>query len=989
MVYPVSRPPPIASARSALIVFYDISFAMRSFCYAITALLVALVLPDPALGQSDGTLTGTITDAQDSPLPGANVVVVGLNRGAATGMDGTYRLENVPAGTYDLRASLVGFRTVTETVTVEAGEETVQDFTLREDLLKMDEVVVTGQGQSVEKRKLSANVDVVNMQDIEESPTGSIDQLLQGRVPGSTIRMQSAQPGQGALINFRGITSVFADQTPVIYVDGVRVDNSNNTSFSFGGESTSALSDLLTLDIERIEVTKGGAASTLYGSDAANGVIQIFTRNGAEGEPRVTFRTEQGFDLPVTRYLKDTGFSFEGAVNDPDSPDFGRDSFIEDEFVETGVFQNYYVGVNGGSETITYNVSGRLQDTDGVQPNNSSTIYALRGNVKTNLADDISVQFSGAYTRSNFSRLANGTAIEDPLTMLEVGDAKFFTGTDNLQDALDMALQPSIKEGVDRFTLSTKASYQPSPLFGSSLTIGLDSRTNEQRALDPATADILTGNTGGGLIRFNRDFKSVSLDYRGTISYPREGTITSDFTFGAQGFRDEESTVFVDAETFALPGTEDVGEAGNQVSDESREQIFNGGFFFKEQLGISDRLFLNAGIRFDGNSAFGDAVGLQTYPSAGAAYTISDEDFWPVALDPYVGQLKLRAAFGQTGKFPDPFARDVSFQATPFRGESAPRFDNPGNEDLKPEKTSTLEFGLESALLSDRIAINATYYTSTTTDALFFIPEQPSTGQGTQLRNIGEIDNQGIELSVEGDVLSRRNVRWSLGGSWGWNENEVTDMGGAADFNVGGSSVRAQQRVKEGEPIGAWRATTPIDTNGDGLLDDWEFQFTDETPYPTHTGSINTTLTLFEDIRFFALADWALGGQVFDWGSHWSSFNGLERAPRPTKYDLDGNEIGTFSTTEAGAALLQDADYLKIREVRLSYSLPLQTLQEWGLQRASVFLTARNLWTFTRQELVDPELTGISDSAGLELGGEQSITLSPPRQFRLGVEVTL
>lgn len=942
-------------------------------------------------------MRGVVTDAESGdPLPGVNVTIAELQQGAATGVNGTYEITGVPAGTYEITARFVGFRTASETVTVEAGEAVTQDFAMRPDLLELDEVVVTGQGTSVERRKLAANVDVINATDIEEAPVSSIDQLLQGRVAGSTVRMQSAQPGQGAVVNFRGITSFFADQTPVIYVDGVRVDNSSNTSFSFGGESTSALSDLLTSDIERVEITKGGAASTLYGSDAANGVIQIFTKRGESGAPRISVRTEQGTSFPVTRFLKDTGFSFPETENDSDSPDFGRTNFIADEFLQRGTHQDYSVAVSGGSENVRYHASGKVQYGTGVQPKNDNTLYALRGNVQTDVADDLNIRFSGSYTRSNFSRLNNGVNIADPLTMLEVGDAKFFTGTDNLRDALDMALQLSIKEGVDRFTVSTQASYQPSPLFSSSLTVGIDSRTNEQRALDPATADPLTGNTDGGLIRYNRDFKSVTLEYVGTVRYPREGRLTSELTFGVQGFRDEESVVWAEAETFALPGTEDIGEAGSITADEDRLQVFNGGFFFREQIGLDDLLFLNLGLRLDGNSAFGDEVGLQAYPRAGLAYTISDAPFWEGTLSNYINELKLRTSFGQTGKFPDPFVKDVTFEASPFRGASAPRFGNPGNEDLRPERTSTWEFGVDGSVLSSRLGLGFTYYQETTTDALVEIPEQPVTGQGLQFRNIGELQNQGLELSADARILTARDVRWTLGASWGWNENEVTDMGGAADFNIGGSGVRAQQRVTEGKPIGIWRPTTPIDSNDDGLLDSSEFQFTDDTPYPTHTGSFNTSITLFQDVFIRAMADWATGARVFDWGSHWASFNGLVRAPRPAKYDLDGNPVDEdgdgeqdlFSTTEAGSALLLDGDYLKLREVTVSYNLPSGFLQQLGIQSGSLYLTGRNLLMFTRQDLVDPELAGINDTGGLELGGEQSVTLSPPRQMRLGIEVT-
>ena len=942
-----------------------------------------------AHAQDTGSISGTVIEAgSNQPLPGVNVVVSDLDLGAATNVDGQYTIANVPAGTYEVVARFVGFRAERQDVTVEAGVEATVDFVLREDFLQMDELVVTGLGQSVERRKLSSDVSVLSARDIQESPVTSVDQLLQGRVSGSSVRLQSAQPGQGALVSFRGITSAFADQTPVIYVDGVRMDNNSGTSFSFGGESTSALAELLTQDIERVEITKGGAASTLYGSDASTGVIQIFTRRGQSGSPQVTLRTEQGVDIPNDQFLLDTGFSFASRVDDPDSPDFGRGRFIRDEFLSTGHFQNYYAGVSGGGADITYNVSGRVQQSDGVQPNNASSLYALRGNLQTELADDLNVGFSGSYTRSNFSRINNGVNIADPLTAFEVGDALFFTGTGSLDEALDLFLMPRITEGVDRFTFSTTARYNPSELFSSRLTGGIDSRSNEQRRRNPAEADALTGNEDGLLTRFDRNFNAITLEYQGTISYPREGRITSDFTFGAQGFREETSVVWAEGETFALPGTEDFGEAGSIIADESRSQVFNGGFFFREQLGIDDRLFINAGLRFDGNSAFGADVGLEAYPSIGLAYTISDEDFWSGNLADVVSELKLRAAYGETGKFPTPFARDVTFEAQAFRGEAAPRFDNPGNPDLRPERTATIEGGVEASFINDRVGLNLTGFRSVTSEAIFSVPEPPLTGRGSQLRNIGEIQNRGIELDLDVRVLNRRDVRLSFGAAYGYVENEITDMGGAADFNLT-STVSAQQRVTEGKPVGAWRAMTPFDSTGDGLLDSSEFQFTDTTPFPDHTGSFTTRLTLFNRLNFFALADWQTGSEVFDWGSHWAAFNGLERAPRPTQYDADGNEVGTFSTADAGTSLLHSGDFLKIREISMSYRVPERLLEQFNVRSANIAITGRNLFTFAAQDFVDPELAGLTSGGGLQLGGTQSITLSPPRALRLSLEVTL
>ncbi|WP_072716226.1 SusC/RagA family TonB-linked outer membrane protein [Rhodothermus profundi] len=932
------------------------------------------------------TLQGRVLDARTGePLPGANVVIPSLMRGAATDVEGRYRIEDLPAGTYEVVARFIGYREGRLVVTLQPGATVTQDITLEEDLLQLDEVVVTGQGTSVARRKLATDVAVLTTRDIEEAPVLSVDQLLQGRVAGATIRLQSAQPGQAALIDFRGITSVIGSQTPVIYIDGIRVDTELGTSFSLGGELTSALAELITSDIERIEITRGGAASTLYGSDAASGVIQIFTKRGQAGRSTVTIRTELGFDQPETRFLKDTGFSFPQTREDPNDPNYGKTSFIRDHFLKNGFYQNYYVGFSGGSPTFTYNVSGRLQHDTGVQPKNENTLYALRANLQARVRPELEVSFSGSYVRSQFQRLFNGQSIFDPLTTFEVGDALFFSGAETFEEALRIFLLPDVNEGVHRFTAGSTIRFTPSPLFSTRLTVGIDMRANEQRVFLPIEFEPVSGDRGE-LSRYNRDFSVVTLEYVGTINYPQLGPVSSTFTFGVQGFREDESIITATGTTFALPGTEDLDEAATVTAEETRTQIFNGGIFFQEQLSFFDRLFLEAGLRLDGNSAFGKDVGLQAYPKIGISYNIHDEPFWRGTLARYISVLKLRAAYGETGKFPSPFARDVTFQATPFRGESAPRFDNPGNPELKPERTATLEAGFDALLLQNRLSLNVTFYRARTSDALLYVPEQPVTGKGTQLRNVGVIENTGIELAAEVYVFNRRDLQWSIGLSYHGFRNRMVDMGGAPPFAI----FEPWQRVEEGHPVGEWYVTVPIDTNGDGLPDDSEFQFIGKTPYPTKTGSISTTLSLFDNrLQFYALADWATGSLVADYGSAWASFNGIERTVFPTRYDLNGNEIGKFRYREAFIALLKNGDYLKIRELSLRYSIPRTLLQNLPVQRASVTFSVRNVYTFAKQDLVDPELAGWAAPGDLQLGGVQSITLSPPRQFRFAVQVTL
>ncbi|MDE2979965.1 MAG: TonB-dependent receptor [Gemmatimonadota bacterium] len=968
---------------------------------ALLALTAATA--SPALAQT-GVVQGLVVDAASMrPLSNVQILVAGTGIGQLTNSSGRYVLLNVPAGEHTVQATLIGYDEATQTVTVTAGGTATADIQMSSTAISLNEIVVTGVGAETTRRALGTSVEVLAAEDFELAPVQSVDQLLQGRVAGASVNATSAQPGTGSLINFRGVSSVFGAQTPVIYVDGVRVDNSQSTAAGTGGEQSSALADILVSDIERIEVTKGGAASTLFGSDAATGVIQIFTKKGTPGAPRITARVERGIEMPELKYIFDMGVIF------PERVESGEitERFMRDLYFKNGQAQNYYVGVAGGTADVTYSVSGRLEDLTGTQPRDASTNYNIRGGLQASLSEDFTLEFSGNYVRHNFERLYNGSAIADPLTTFEVGDALFFSGASTLHEALDIFLLPQIDEAVNRFIFSAGARWNIMDDLSFRMTLGTDNRNNQQRTYQPI--GFTPGEPTGNLRRWDRSFTSVSLD--GGLTYGWEsagGTVGSSTTVGVQGFREELSIIWGNGRTFALPGTFDFDAAAVITAGEGNSEVFNGGFYVDEQVSLWDKLYLGGGFRIDAGSSFGDNIDTELYPKATGSYILSED----VGL-PLVDELKVRAAYGQTGKFPGAFLKDRTFSATSFRGESAPRFSNPGNLDLRPEKTSTIEAGIDAALWSNRVGLDFTVYEARTTDALFDVPRQPVTGQGIQQENVGEILNRGVEVALNLQLLNTQSLAWSIGGTFNYNHNEVTDMGGVPDFSAEGSQKRVtgcwtqsdpnDESTCRGGPVGAWWLTMPVDTNGDGLPDGSERDFTGSFPVADKSGSANTTISIGNDLTISALADWAGGHDVFDYGSVWATFNGIYRRERircgmeegaaqgcayafPVQYNADGTERGRYSQNRARTGFLYDGDYFKLREVSLRYRLPEDWAGTLGAGRATVYANGRNLWIWSRNQLIDGELNGLS-GGGLRLGSESSITLSPNRTFRFGVEV--
>ncbi|MGH7597225.1 MAG: TonB-dependent receptor domain-containing protein [bacterium] len=928
----------------------------------LVVLLALMLFPYHALAQSTGSISGKVTDSKTGEgMPGAQILIKGTNRGAATDPDGAYTIRNVPPGTYTVFVRFIGYFTEETQVEVSSSASATANFQLRQSVLQLGEIVVTGTGAGVQKRELTTPVSTLTVQDIQTAPVQSIDQLLQGRLPGATVNLSTGMPGTGSLIRARGVTSVVASETPVIYVDGVRVDRNSNFGLGSGGPLSSSLNDILVGDIERVELLKGGAATTLYGSEAASGVLQIFTKKGKAGPPQWTFRVEQGYNQAYDQFI--------------------IEDFTKNQVIENGYFQSYSVGLTGGSENATYNFSGRMQESQGNLPNVDDILYSLNGGLRVFASEKLQLDFSAKLARDDFGRAFSDNAIAGLLTQAERGwfnpvnqasPYKGFTNEQYLAKYNDELIAPKLTEAVNRFTFSTSADYAPFKWFKHRLTVGTDYRKNEQRQFNPIISQVVTSTPGGGVSRFDREYLSITMDYAGTVNYPSTGNLTSAFTFGVQGFREEIRTVNVNATRFGLPGTDDFDNAANITAFEANQELFNGGFFFNEQLGLFNRLYLNGAVRVDGNSAFGDDVGLQVYPKAGIAYNVSDESFWQNSFLPkFWGGMKVRASWGQTGTFPSPFVKDSTFATGPFLGASAAGFGNPGNSEIKPEKTTGLDIGFDAAFLNERVGVEFTWFKETTKDALFSVPSQPVSGLAFQFRNIGEIQNDGIEVAVNASILSKPNWNVSLRASVATLDNKVTKLGGAPPFSIGGFGF-LPQRVEEGKPVGVFRTIHATDDPATTAREN-ETRL-DFNPLPKRTGSVALNATLFRNLNLSILGDWQTGGYSLNTGSVLRVFDAM-------KPEIDRIPVGyTFST--ASSVFIEKSDFFKLREVVARY----QFRNVKYVRDLALTASMRNVYTFTGVDTFDPELHGVRGGAA-EAGGISFFTLSPPRQFRFGIEV--
>jgi TonB-dependent SusC/RagA subfamily outer membrane receptor len=938
--------------------------------------LAFLFLAAPAFAQ-DGVIRGVVTDAgSGTPLPGVNVFVEALRLGSATNVDGEYEILAVPPGEYTLVATFIGYKRYEAPVAVAAGAAVEQDIALEEDLLGLEEVVVTGQGAAVESKRLSTTVEVISPRQLAENPGNRLDELLQAQLPGAQIRFSSGQPGTASLIRSRGPVSASTSTTPVIYVDGVRVDNLNTASaldIDSGGAQSSALPDIPLENIERIEFIKGGAATTLYGSDAANGVIQIFTKRGIAGRASFSFESEFG-------WMQGT-------------QDFLRFEQTGDLLYRAGLIQQYRLGGSGGSEALNYSFSGSIYGDEGFRSGNEQQQYSFRTTVGARVTPAIRYNGTFGFTTADFTRdlnANNGLATFGNLEGGTDGNLDEMTA-----DELD-AVRDSIRNVVDlygyegetrRFQTSQQLDFNPLDNLTFKATVGLDYRVStEQETQAPSfLSQVGLPPITSQIQRITRRFLGLTLE--GTAQHQAEvGDFSFISTLGGQVFRDDDQQDALIANNIA-EGTSSVNNAADQTSTDFQLTVANYGVYVQENIGYKDRYFIEGAIRADANSAFGDEIGLVFYPKIGAAYQLSDEPFWRNSdvLQTLVPSLKLRANLGFAGNFPTPFANDRLVLATPILGEIAYTFDQVGNDDLRPERVRTFEVGANLGLYNARVALEVTYYNARTEDALFTVPFLPTAGLAAQLFNVGEIENKGWEFAATAFVLDGGAVDLRLNASLNTLQNKVIDDGGIAPFSVGGFTFLGQW-VEEGKPIGFLRGGKPtFDENG--ALVDVERNAELGSALPDVFGTLGVSATLFDRLRLFATADYQFGAQGVNVDDVLRFFNGFADEDRiPT--DADGNlQVGPADFFDIAGVWVEDTDFLKVRLLSASYTVPERWFRNPYVRSLDVGIRVVNPFNFVASSF-DPEVTGDNGQSG-EGGVQDGVNLgvfgfgteSPPRQF--------
>lgn len=986
---------------------------------------LALLLLAPALAAAQtGTVTGTVTDAESGePLPGANVQIVELNRGAATNVEGTYSISEVPSGEYTLRVSFVGFQTFEDNIALRTGQTLRRNVELEPDYTGLEEVVVTGIASQTSRARAEVTVSKVDTEELQESNSySSVNELLGGKIAGVNVSSSSGNVGGGFRFDVRSGGGIGGGGQPVIYIDGVRVDNAEVGGFGAGGQAISTLANLNPEDIESVEVLKGPAGAALYGTSGSNGVVLITTKTGRAGQPiSVRYKGVLG----VNQQIREYDYATSG------TPD------VANEFFRDGSIEEHTVSASGGSDIVRYFTAFSFRGEDGTLRNNTLDRNSFRANFEAFPLNNLTVTAKAGYSRADIGRPQNDNNLTGYLGNVLLSTSPFIFTDSTAIEAANNAFENN------KFTGSVQVNYQPIDgleLRASAGYDGIEMRNDETLPAD----EQYSGVTNGSRAIFNRRNEQFTYDLNARYSYDIIEGLSATSIVGGQAFDRTLKTSFISKQNFATALTTNVGAGSDFISgDEAFVDAREAGIFAQQEFNYQNTYFLTFGGRQDFATQVGADAGNIFYPKVSGAARLDQFDITPTFFD----LLKVRAAYGETGQLPGRLdGIPLLWTAAPSGYGSGAVLDFIGNADIEPERVRELEVGVDADLFG-RVSLSATYYRQNASGSIIDFAEAPSTGLTASDRpfNVGEKSGQGVELDLSVTPLRTENVSVTTDFIYAYATNTIDDLGGAQPI-FDGFDVNANARV--GLPQNAFYTFSStaqfVDANGEALSGDVTpndvagFNIvptaTDEsgapareflgTPTPNHNGSVSVNVRLFQDLQIYGLIDYAADLHVFNstkvfqtlFGANKdlntatyllsdqsSPYEGLSdqqlrdanvpyliglqpntAAPGSASY-LEWAEVyASNQTAVQGAAadgnFISNANYLKLREVSISYnfsSLVGRLLPETQVESVRLGLSARNIFTTTNYNGIDPEVnfTGARDDSR----GQDFLTLAPPR----------
>jgi TonB-linked SusC/RagA family outer membrane protein len=829
---------------------------------------------------AQGIVQGHVTaQGTNAPLAEARVLVIGTSIFTTTNAEGLYTLRNVPAGNTEVRVLRVGYVEQKKPVSVTTGQTSPLDFSLQQTVVQLEQVVTTATGEQ-RRTELGNTVSSINVADRAiTAPIKNLGEALALQAPGVQV-LPGNMTGAGSRIRIRGTSSLSLASDPIYIIDGIRMTSDQGQGIGVGGTQGSRVNDINPNDVENIEIVKGPSAATLYGTDAANGVIVITTKKGRAGAARWNLRAEQGLlkdyndypaqhailghlttrpDSVVKCVLKD--ISLGTCVMDSTSV-LNLFTDPSETMIKPGYRYQYGTDVSGGNDVLRYFVSGDAEreigtvgmpdfektrfDTlhVGILPEWNRPNALQKANARANLSATVSptldLQVSSGFTKldqrlpqvdnnvnSYFFNAMTGPGFKNPLKGVYGG----FSNT--LQQPLlgyasfrpGDIFQQLTSQSTQRFIGSLNANWRPLSWLQGRADVGLDLADRKDFNLCRfAQCNDFSTNRQGFALDFRQNTRNFTSNLSGTGSWVAKDWLNFKTTAGAQYVNYQRDLSLAQGAT--LPPGAQTPQQGTIPSTQSGTTLQKTlGLFVEEAAALHDRLFLTAAVRTDQNSAFGTNFQRVYYPKASVSWLASDEPFFPKYT--WLSQFRLRASLGASGVQPGPndASRTFSVATSNIAGTdiSGLRSNQLGNSNLKPERTTEFEGGFDARFFNNRLNFEATYYSKLSKDALINQVIAPSGGTNvtSMLVNLGSVKNAGGEGLINAQLVDLKNFAWDLTVNGSHNQNKLVTLGN--DPNTGKPIppvIGTNTRQIAGYPLnGYWqRPFTYNDANHDGII---------------------------------------------------------------------------------------------------------------------------------------------------------------------------
>lgn len=1007
------------------------------------------------------TIKGKISDPDGLPMIGATVVLKGTAFGTAANANGEYSFDaKVAPGNYSLEFRSVGYANLIKTIALGSSNVISTNVMLAEDGMSLDEVVVTGSTMKSARRELGNAISTVTSQSIKNAGTNNLAGAIQGKIAGAQITQNSGDPSGGLTVRLRGIKSLAGNSDPLYVIDGVVVSNASDNvsqlapSVGSANPAQNRLADINPNDIETLNVINGAAASAVYGSRASNGVILITTKRGKSGTPKVTFSTtfsssELRKKVFISTYGKQFGFAALrlhtiggiSAAQIAANPGTTTTSIVrdgaatalatnlvdvtrydyQDQIYQTGFGNDNNVSISGGNDKTQYFASVSYMKNEGIIKGTDFKRYGLRMRLDQRLNNWAKMSVGLAYSNSSSNEKPNGNVFYSPINSINITnniwDINARDAAGKLQAAEPTRVNPlsviedmAFNQSVSRTINDVQLNLTPFAGLSIDLITGVDSYSQSgnntiNRYPYAAAAGLPAGLYPDGyaaqasnqVILFNTD---LNITYQKQFNDKIKLTATGGLNYQFQ----KKEFITSGGENLSPFVTTTRGVSRSITTDYSLDRFWVAGQFLQATVGYANKLFVTAALRRDGSSIFAESEVNQLYPKVSASYVIKEDENMSARLRGSVGDAGGVTALGTYDRF-------WQFSPAPYLGKTA---FVPGtrlaNERVRPERMREIEVGGEFGFLKNRLQLGISVYQQNITDLVLNRTIAPSSGGLSKTDNVGEMQNKGIEITLGGTVLKKKDFEVDANIIFSSNRNKITKLPGGAvtianQFTAGdgvafiegqpasvfigriyarnpdGSLLLTPQGLPQSErgtQVAGDPANYTVGPRVDGQPTGAFIRTVIGNPNPDWTGSFSSNVR-YKDLSFHFLLDAVQGVNVFNADKRTRNNVGIGDV---AEAELRGTAPrgSVFALVPIEEYRVDDGSFVKLREISLSYRLPSIVK---GISNFTLGLSGRNLISWDKYNGYDPETNAGGNSDRLR--GTDFGNVPIPRTYQVSL----